>query len=96
MVDVTRPESCKQVELRPVVEVHVAVEAGLLLFVGFHGMVAWDAEGERWRSAKLSDEGVRITEIADGLVRGVGWRMMTDREVSFEVDLKSGAVIQSS
>jgi len=74
----------------------VAVEAGLLLFVGFHGMVAWDAEGERWRSAKLSDEGVRITEIADGLVRGVGWRMMTDREVSFEVDLKSGAVIQSS
>jgi hypothetical protein len=92
MVDVTHPEKCMQIPFRPVVEVRLLPEHGLMLFVGFHGLLAWDADGERWRTGKLTDEGLRITGVKDGAVHGFGWKMATDTEVAFAVDLKTGAI----
>jgi len=92
MVNVTRPESCTQIPFRPVVEVRPLVEQELMLFAGFHALLAWGAEGERWRTGKLTDEGLRITGVDDGAVHGFGWKMMTDKEVPFRVDLKTGEV----
>jgi len=91
VIDTVRPEVSHFVSLRPVVEVRVLVEAGLLVFVGFHGMVAWGAEGLAWETARLSWEGVRVTEVEEGVLRGFGWEMRTDREVAFAVDLRTGA-----
>jgi hypothetical protein len=48
-----------------------------------------------WESAKLSDEGVTITSIAGGLLRGTGWEMKTDREKPFALDLRSGVLVPS-
>jgi hypothetical protein len=90
VVDTQRPERCTQISLRPVADVKVAAEAGLLVFVGFHSLVAWGAEGMAWETRRLSWEGVRVTEIEGGILRGFGWDMMTDREVAFTVDLRTG------
>ena len=64
---------------------------GLLVFVGFHAMVAWGAEGLAWQTARLSWEGIRITGVEGGELRGFGWEMATDKEVEFAVDLRTGA-----
>lgn len=90
VVDTTKPEQCTQVGLKPVVSVVESEAQGLLLFVGFHTILAWGAEGQAWETAKLSWEGVRITEISDETVVGFGWDLMTDREVEFRVDLRTG------
>jgi hypothetical protein len=90
IVNTTTPERCTQVGLKPVVSVLESEAQGLLLFVGFHTILAWDTEGQAWETAKLSWEGVRIAEISDETVVGFGWDLMTDREVEFRVDLRTG------
>jgi hypothetical protein len=47
------------------------------------------AEGEAWKSGKLSDEGVTITSIEGGILRGRGWDLRTDKETPFALDLKT-------
>jgi hypothetical protein len=90
LIDTTAPERFTMIPYRPVLEVRAVVEAGLLLFVGHHSVLAWGREGLAWESAKLSDEGLAITGIADGLLRGIGWEMRTDKETPFSVDLVTG------
>ena len=59
VIDTARPERCTHISLKPVVEVRVLEEQGLLVFVGFHSMVAWGVQGLAWETERLSWEGVR-------------------------------------
>jgi hypothetical protein len=90
VVDTLRPERCTLLGLKPVVEVRVLEAEGLLLFAGFHSLVAWGANGLAWETQRLSWEGLRLGEVVDGQLHGFGWNLMTDREVPFTVDLRSG------
>jgi hypothetical protein len=90
LIDSTAPERFTMLPFRPVMQVWPALEAGLLLFAGHHSILAWGSEGLAWQSGKLSDEGVTITGVEDGILRGTGWQMMTDRETEFVLDVKTG------
>jgi hypothetical protein len=90
VIDTEQPEHSTHIALKPVVEVRPLVAQGLLLFVGFHSMVAWGHDGLAWESARLSWEGVRITGIDADVLHGMGWNLLTDREVAFSVDLLTG------
>jgi hypothetical protein len=96
VIDTTAPERSTQIPLRPVVELLPLAEHGLLLFAGFHNILAWGREGLAWETARLSWEGLRLTGVGaaeDGTpqLHGVGWNMQTDKEVEFSVDLRTGA-----
>jgi hypothetical protein len=96
LIDTTAPERFTMIPYRPVLEVRPAVEAGLLLFVGHRsilawGGLAWGRNGQAWESEKLSDEGVTITSIENGVLHGKGWQLLTDKETPFALDLRSGA-----
>lgn len=90
VIDTKQPERCTHIALKPVVEVRTLVAQELLLFVGFHSLVAWGRNGLSWESARLSWEGVRITSIDANGLHGMGWNLQTDREVAFSVDLLTG------
>ena len=90
IVDTAHPEHCTHIALKPVVEVRVLEEQKLLLFAGFHNIVAWGEQGLAWETAKLSWEGLRITGIEDNTLHGFGWNLMTDKEVAFSIDLLTG------
>ena len=90
VADARTPELCTQVGLRPVVEVRVAPKARLLLFVGFHSIVAWSVKGLAWETARLSWEGIRVEAVEDEELRGWGWDLRLDRELEFAVDLRTG------
>lgn len=87
------PEKCVQVGMKPVVEVHPAVGAGLLLFVGFHTIQAWGREGVVWETGRLSWEGVRVTAVTSEAAVGFGWDLRGDVEVEFRVDLRDGSFV---
>ena len=96
VIDTTAPEHSTHIPLRPVVEVMPVPDHGLLVFAGFHSILAWGTEGLAWQSARLSWEGLRITGVRnaeDGTpqLTGLGWNMHTDKEVEFAVDLRTGA-----
>ena len=90
VIDTAQPEHSTHIALKPVVEVKSLVAQGLLLFVGFHSMVAWGRNGLAWESARLSWEGVRIVSIDGDVLHGMGWNLLTDQEVAFSVDLLTG------
>ncbi|HWZ00109.1 MAG TPA: hypothetical protein VNX17_03460 [Edaphobacter sp.] len=90
VIDTAQPERSTHIPLKPVVEVRLLVEQGLLLFVGFHSVVAWGRNGLAWESARLSWEGVRVISIDGDVLHGMGWNLLTDREVAFSIDLLTG------
>ncbi len=90
MIDTAAPEQFAMIAYRPVLEVRAAVAEGRLLFVGHRSILAWGRDGQVWESEKLSDEGVTITAVEGGVLRGMGWEMLTDKETMFTLDLQSG------
>src|ERR1700722_468768 len=50
VIDTMQPKRSTQVPMKPVVEVRTLVPQGLLLFVGFHSIVAWGASGKAWET----------------------------------------------
>jgi hypothetical protein len=93
MIDTTAPDRFTMIPFRPVLQIHPAIEASLLLFVGNRTVIAWGVDGERWHSPKLSDEGVTVVGIENGRLHGQGWNMMTDKETPFTLDLQSGTLV---
>jgi hypothetical protein len=80
---------------RPVLEVGSLLKQNLLLFVGHQALLAWGARGEAWQTRRLSSEGLRITEVRGDELHGFGWDLITDREVPFMVDLRTGDTFQA-
>ncbi|MDE1177673.1 MAG: hypothetical protein PW789_13890 [Edaphobacter sp.] len=90
IIDTAAPGHSTHIDQKPVVAVHSAPSNNLILFVGFHTVTAWGAQGHAWTTAKLSWEGIRITGIEASTLHGTGWNMLTDKEVPFTVDLGNG------
>jgi hypothetical protein len=90
IIDTAQPKHCEHLSLKPVVEVRPLIPHELLLFVGFHSILAWGSSGLAWETARLSWEGVRVTDIDGQTLHGMGWNLLTDREVAFTVDLLTG------
>ena len=90
LIHTAAPERFTMLPYRPVLEVRPLPAQDLLLFVGHHAILAWGNHGEAWQSSKLSDEGVTITGIEDGVLYGRGWNMMTDKDAPLILDLRTG------
>lgn len=90
IVNAANPQQWVQLELRPVVEVKPVPELSLLLFLGFISIVGLGRSNQPWTTERLSWEGISIHEIQGTTLHGMGWDMITDKEVPFEVDLLTG------
>ena len=88
IIDTLHPEHSTHIPLKPVVSIHPTVD--LLLFTGFHTILAWGSAGEAWHTQRLSWEGIRITGIEGDTLHGLGWNLITDQETPFTVDLRTG------
>lgn len=90
LIDTEAPEQFTMLPYRPVLEIRAAIAERLLLFVSHRSILAWGCAGQAWEAEKLSDEGVTIVGIESGILHGLGWRMLTDKETPFTIDLRSG------
>lgn len=90
VVNTLDPPRFTHLVFRPVLEVRAVVEHRLLLFAGHHGLLAWGPAGIAWEAPRLSSEGVRITETRGDQLHGFGWDLLTDREIPFAIDLRTG------
>lgn len=91
LIDTADPRECVFLPLRPIAAVLPLPLHGTLVLAGFHELMALDATGIRWETARLSWEGVTLGEVHGGMLHGTGWDMFSDREVPFTVDLVTGA-----
>lgn len=93
LIDTTAPEQFTMLPYRPVLEVQAVPAQGLLLFVGNRGILAWGAQGQAWEADRLSDEGITIVQIEGTVLVGLRWRMQTDKEEPFALDLRTGTCL---
>ena len=95
LIDTLAPERCLHLPQRPVTQILPAPistnHGDLILLAGFHNVIAIHTTGLLWTSARLSWEGVTMTDIRDDRLHGTGWNLHTDREVPFSIDLATGA-----
>lgn len=92
IIDTTAPQHFTMLPYRPVLQVHPALDPQLLLFVGNRAILAWGEHGQAWQSPKLSDEGITVTSIDGFTLHGLGWKMMTDKEEPFVLNLRNGVL----
>lgn len=90
LIDTLEPKRFTMIPFRPVLAIHPRRAEKLLLFIGHHAVLAWGERGGVWQSEKLSDEGVAISAVEDGVLHGLGWNMMTDQETPFALDIRTG------
>jgi hypothetical protein len=71
-----------------------APEAGLLIFESGTELEAWDAKTGvmRWRTARISWDGLRNLRVICGQIEGEAWNPAPDRWTPFSVDLRTGKV----
>jgi hypothetical protein len=90
LVNTTDPRQWEQVEHRPILAVTALLSQRLLLFSGHQSLMAYGPNGKAWETGRLSWEGIKILDIREATLAGLGWDLMTDTEFKFEVDLRTG------
>jgi hypothetical protein len=90
IIEVTQPDHFVMIPYRPILEIRAVPDHNLLLFIGHHSILAWGANGQAWQSEKLSSEGLTLEEVGGPALHGMGWDLMTDKEIPFALDLKTG------
>lgn len=96
LVNTTDPQAWQMVEYRPVLQVIPHLSQRLLLFTGHQSIVAYGPNGKAWETLRLSWEGIKILEIGEDLLTGMGWDLMTDQEYKLRVDLRTGKHVRLS
>jgi len=91
LIDTAIPTRSTHLPLKPVAEVLPLPAHNLLLFAGFHSLIAWGPDGLAWHTPRLSWDGIRITGIDGDTLHGLGWNMPTDKELPFTIHLPTGA-----
>lgn len=90
IIDTAQPGRSTHIPLKPVTAVTPLPAQKLLLFTGFHTLLAWGEHGLAWESTRLSWEGIHITSIEGNTLHGTGWNLLTDKELPFTLDLLTG------
>ena len=90
IIDTFHPEQSTHLPLKPILEILPIPSQNLLIFTGFHTVYAWGRNGEAWQSSRLSWEGIRLSGVEGNSLHGTGWNMLTDQDVPFRVDLRTG------
>jgi hypothetical protein len=93
LIDVQAPAKFTMLRYRPVLNVLSLADAGLILFIGHHAVLAWGRDGEAWESDRLSAEGITELRVDGNLLLGKGWDMRTDKDLPFALDLGNGEKI---
>jgi hypothetical protein len=90
LVKASDPAEWLRVEQRPVVDLRVVAQQGLVLFAGFTSITAVGSSGIAWTTERLTWEGLAIKNIEGEKLLGHGWDALADKEVPFEIDLRTG------
>jgi hypothetical protein len=90
LVNAADPNQWRRLEQQPVVDVRILLEQNLLLFASFLNISAVGSSGLLWTTERLSWEGLSISRIEGRTLYGLGWDAIRDKDVPFEVDLRTG------
>ena len=95
-VDVNEPEKSSTMNVFPVRDIRVVLEARILLVANFTVLYAFGSGGRLWAEEVCADD-LTIREIREGVVRGDGYDSTNRKQTraEFAVELATGRVLES-
>jgi len=90
LVKTNTPSVFELVEADPIKQVLSVPARGLLLFVDYTTVAAYGVGGLVWRTARLSWDGVRITDAGPDSVSGLAWDAAAGKDTPFAIDTLTG------
>lgn len=93
IVNVNNMNDYRKIPIVPILGVTPVPAKKLLLFYDFVRIIALGREGIAWKSSQLSSDGLKIECITEESVLGYGWDAPTQKEISFEVQLNTGQIV---
>lgn len=92
IVETNQPSRWLKVQAFPIREALPIPECNLLVFADETQVVAYGPRGLAWQTRDLVSDDLKITNVTNQSISGVGWDASEGHEVEFEVDLESGKV----
>ncbi len=90
IVESSSPDRWRRVEISPIRDVRCISAAGLVVFTNHTEMIAYDVNGVRWRTVRLSWDDLRVIEVGDHEILGEYWDIREDAMKNFKVNLATG------
>ena len=90
IMKVNDPDVWEEVEVTPVLDVRSIPEYELLLFADFTRLSAYGPSGRLWRSPQLCWDDLRILEVTQDGIFGVGYDPTNSVDSRFAVDIRTG------
>jgi hypothetical protein len=91
VVTAAKPDIWETVRAIPIIDVRAVLGAGLVVFAGYTELLAFGKEGVKWRTKRLSWDGLKLVAVDDGTIVGEYWDIREEAMQRFEVDLATGA-----
>ncbi len=91
IVPVHDPRIWEGVEATPVIDIRSIPSAGLVVFANFTELIAYGAEGVRWRTMRLAWDNMKLIEVTHEKIVGEYWDIRSEETRTFEVDVATGA-----
>jgi hypothetical protein len=79
LVDARQPDDYRVLHVLPVLSARIITEQNGLVLSDFITRTLLGGDGELWRSPRLCWDDLRILQIEDGVVSGVGYARQTPR-----------------
>jgi len=89
-VPVLNPQNFKYIPSIPIKEMFKIFEVGLVIFKDNVSLVAYDKKGLRWRTPRISYDGIRIEKVDSLMMTGWVWDGPSDTDVHFSIILENG------
>jgi hypothetical protein len=92
-VDCRNPEAWHEVSAFPITDTVAAPEAGLILCADFTTVSAYGRYGLRWRTDRISTDGIQIIAVSGDVLTVRIWDGATNKSVVAAISTSSGGVL---
>ena len=90
LVRASDPTNWEKVRSFPIRDVRLLNKEAIIVFADFTTLIAYNEKGVAWKTPEISWDGLKITEVTQGQIKGLAWDAPGAEEVRFYVDAKTG------
>jgi hypothetical protein len=91
IVSASNPNIWEPVCAIPIIDVRSIVKHGIIVFANFTELLAYDSQGLKWHTKRLTWDSMKVVEITDDFLKGEFWDIRSESTQNFTVDLITGS-----
>ena len=90
IVSSDNPQKWEEIKSIPIIDVRISKVQELIIFADYTKLIAYDNNGVKWNTKRLSWDNLKIIELSDDYIKGEYYDISSEANEFFEVNLISG------